>query len=613
MRRLTVLLLLAALSGQHRDPRAILTDIDALVAELRLALDPIVPPAGDLQAALEQAKPGQTVALTPGATYVGNFVLPAGVTLQTAGVDLQRRVTPPDRGALASIVSPNVSPAVLITGSQVTLRALHIQGPSNDLVSCGRNDARQTRREQQPRQIVLDQLLIEGDPQQGAKRGIALHCAEAAVTRSTIRGIWRLGQDSQAIAGVNGDGPFLIEDNFLEAASENILFGGADPQIPGLIPSNITIRRNTLTKDLAWRNQRVNVKNLLELKIGRHVRIEGNWFQYNWKAAQTGWAIVLTPSQYGSNPGAVIEDVLIAGNVIRDVGGGLNVLGTSQHLDRPTGLLQRLTVQDNWFVIDAAAWGGAGVFLQLGLGPRALTIAHNTIEQTGSRFLSGTGAPVLGFAFTDNLVKVSGSYGIFTTGSDGQNYAHGLRWREYFPDGTIVRNALVDFSRPSSVPDNLFVSASQATVEDGYGVGVLKGYGRRSVNSVAALHERQGAGRISAAPHALLSMRERFAGAAPVAHAAGPAAPVFPTEMAQSFSPLPVCHWCVGEMKWQMAGFLPACSRCSPHSPLNSTMSCAAGAIFLRVLSVFACDAKARILSPRVVCIHAASAGTSIA
>lgn len=488
-RLLFSLVCVALAAGQLPNPR-VLGLLDELrikaheilerVRELEAELyPPVIPAGGDLQAALDQAKPGQTVALTPGATYVGNFVLPTGVTMQTAGIDFQRRVTPQDRGALASIVSPNVSPAILVAGSQVTLRALHIQGPSNDLVSCGRNDARQTRREQQPRQIVLDQLLIEGDPQQGAKRGIALHCAEAAVTRSTIRGIWRLGQDSQAIAGINGEGPFLIEDNHLEAASENILFGGADPQIPGLIPSNITIRRNTLTKDLAWRTQRVNVKNLLELKIGRHVRIEGNWLQYCWKDGQDGWAIMLTPSQYGSNPGAVIEDVVIAGNVIRDVGGGLTVTGQSQHPDRPTGKLQRLTIHDNWFGIDSAVWGGHGIFLHLDHAPRDIAIAFNTIEQNGTRFIAGSGAPVTGFAFTDNLVKSAGKYGIFTRGADGKSHAHGLVWREYFPDGTIARNALVDFSRPANVPDNLFVSASQATVEEGYGVGVLSGYGRR--------------------------------------------------------------------------------------------------------------------------------------
>ena len=63
-----------------------------------------------------------------------------------------------------------------------------------------------------------------------------------------------IGQDSQAISGFNGPGNYLIENNYLEGATENVLFGGADPTIPNLVTSNITFRRNYLRKPLAWRD-----------------------------------------------------------------------------------------------------------------------------------------------------------------------------------------------------------------------------------------------------------------------------------------------------------------------------------------------------------------------
>src|SRR5690606_35569096 len=44
-----------------------------------------------------------------------------------------------------------------------------------------------------------------------------------------------------------------IINNHLEAAGENILFGGADPKIPDLVPSNIEIRNNHFYKNPAWR------------------------------------------------------------------------------------------------------------------------------------------------------------------------------------------------------------------------------------------------------------------------------------------------------------------------------------------------------------------------
>jgi hypothetical protein len=63
-------------------------------------------------------------------------------------------------------------------------------------------------------------------------------------------------QDTQAICGWNGPGPFLIENNYLEAAGENVMFGGSDPSIPHLVPNDITIRRrNLIWWPVAWMTQ----------------------------------------------------------------------------------------------------------------------------------------------------------------------------------------------------------------------------------------------------------------------------------------------------------------------------------------------------------------------
>src|SRR5206468_9693179 len=54
-----------------------------------------VPAGGDLQAALNAAKPGDVITLQPGATYSGNFVLPNKgaisdyITLRSAAADNQ--------------------------------------------------------------------------------------------------------------------------------------------------------------------------------------------------------------------------------------------------------------------------------------------------------------------------------------------------------------------------------------------------------------------------------------------------------------------------------------------------------------------------------------------
>jgi hypothetical protein len=137
------------------------------------------------------------------------------------------------------------------------------------------------------------------------------------VTGSYISDIKVVGQDSQAIGGWNGPGPFVITNNYLEAAGENIMFGGADPAIPNLVPSDITIEQNTLAKPPAWRSQRWQVKNLLELKNARRVTIQSNTLEYVWSAAQSGVAILFTGrNQDGLCPWCVVEQVTFESNTV---------------------------------------------------------------------------------------------------------------------------------------------------------------------------------------------------------------------------------------------------------------------------------------------------------
>ena len=65
---------------------------------------------------------------------------------------------------------------------------------------------------------------------------MALNARRAAVIDSYLADFKEVGADSQAIAGWNGPGPFGIANNYLEAAGENVMFGGADPAIDGLVP-----------------------------------------------------------------------------------------------------------------------------------------------------------------------------------------------------------------------------------------------------------------------------------------------------------------------------------------------------------------------------------------
>ena len=146
------------------------------------------------------------------------------------------------------------------------------------------------------------------------------------------------GHDSQCFASWNGVGPYLIQNNFIQAGAENIIFGGADPSIANLVPSDITIIGNVIQKNLAWHGETApynwQVKNLVELKNAQRVLLDGNVIQYSWAAAQVGFAIVLTPrNQNGGCTWCVVQDVTITHNIIRHASSGIEIVAGIPKLD----------------------------------------------------------------------------------------------------------------------------------------------------------------------------------------------------------------------------------------------------------------------------------------
>src|SRR4029077_1102671 len=144
---------------------------------------------------------------------------------------------------LAKIQSPNSAPAIAtaLFAHHYQLQLLEFlptfQG-LYDVIELG--DGNQASLAVVAHDLVVDRVYIHGDPTLGQKRGIALNSASTTITGSYISDIKAVGQDSQAICGWNGPGPYTITNNYLEAAAENLLFGGADPSVPNLVPADIT-------------------------------------------------------------------------------------------------------------------------------------------------------------------------------------------------------------------------------------------------------------------------------------------------------------------------------------------------------------------------------------
>ncbi len=355
---------------------------------------------GNLQAALNAAQPGDTVVLAAGARFVGTFRLPqkspgAVITIRSSATLPSRRLIPADAPLLPTIFSGGVEPALAGYGAA----NWRLDGLRFESSTTGEGNIVEL---QDASLITMDRLLIVAGPA-GQKRAILGNGRDITLTRSHIANIWRHGQDSQTFCAWDGAGPYTLTDNYLEAASENVMFGGANSRAPDRVPSDILVQGNHFSKQLSWRGQGKAVKNLFELKSAKRVTIRNNLFEHNWTDAQSGTAIVITTrNDEGNAPWSVIEDVLFEHNLIRDTEGVINLLGYDNY--QPSGRTTRVTIRHN-------VASGTGTFLLAGGELGTVTLDHNTVDQ-GSNFATlykgdvwqaGTAAPRPGKFAVENL------------------------------------------------------------------------------------------------------------------------------------------------------------------------------------------------------------------
>jgi hypothetical protein len=221
----------------------------------------------NLQTVLNSAMPGDVIELEGGAEFVGNFVLPvkdgdAPIVVRSAAAGEPPdgvRLAPQSARQLARIRSASNVPALRTAAGahHWELRYLEFAANQNgygDIIQIGDGSSAQNTLARVPHHLALIHLYVHGDPLVGQKRCIALNAAHVTIRDSYVADCKGVGNDTQAIGGWNGPGPYQIENNYLEAAGENVLFGGADPAIPNLVPDGIVVRGNHFSRPMAWRD-----------------------------------------------------------------------------------------------------------------------------------------------------------------------------------------------------------------------------------------------------------------------------------------------------------------------------------------------------------------------
>lgn len=448
----------------------------------------------DLHAILKQANCGDAIQLQAGVTFTGSFTLPTKncddghwIIIRSSAPDSALpaegiRITP----CFAGVTSLPGRPALNCASTQkvmATLMAIKSGGPV--VLAPGANHYRLGPGLEITRtpgtgisynliapqgntpadHIIVDRDWVHGTAQDDTTRGLYLSgVTYAAVVDSYFNdfhctAVIGACTDSQTIAGGLGDlpqGTWKIENNFLEAAAENILFGGG---IGTIIPTDIEIRHNYMFKPVSWMAGQpgfvggVNpdptkcvkfntpgycpfvVKNLFELKNAQRLLLEGNVLEHAWPGfTQHGAAILLTALSQGGkigNPNATVADITVRYNQISHAASGV-VIAEAAYEQGPPKLEARISIHDDVFDdISPAFYNGdtsivAGLAFQISFCATCapiqdVRIDHVTMLLTSPRTFMVLGAPlgshIQNLTFTNNIVSSPAGAAITGTGA----------------------------------------------------------------------------------------------------------------------------------------------------------------------------------------------------
>jgi hypothetical protein len=422
---------------------------------------------GDLQGALNSAQCGDQVELQAGAAFTGLFTLPAKNCNSKSWIIVRssasssalpaegQRATPCYAGiatlegrpqypcnnpqnvmAKVQMAVPGDGPFRFANGANY-YRFLGLEVTRPEGVNYA---ARLITADGTADHLVFDRMWLHGALQDETYVGVGLSgITNAAIVDSyfsdfhciSVTGRCTDAHDIGGGIGNTQDGPFKIDDNFLEASGESVMFGGGGGTTT---PTDITITNNHFWKPWQWmpgnpkfiggkNGKPFIVKNHLELKNAVRVLVEANLLENNWSGfSQAGFSILLTPkNQHSGNtnicPMCQVTDITVRYAHISHVGSGIQLATSISGNGKGGGEAlagTRWSIHD--VVLDdlSVKYAGGGAVFEIANGwtknpLNTVTINHVTGFPDVSTHMMTVGnaqknAQMYGFVFTNNLL-----------------------------------------------------------------------------------------------------------------------------------------------------------------------------------------------------------------
>lgn len=296
--------------------------------------------------------------------------------------------------------------------------------------------------------LIFDRVWMHGDAQDETTRALALvstsyvAVVDSFFTDFHCTAVTGACTDAQVISDGGGrtpGGQFKIENNFLEASGENILFGGGGASMTA---ADIEIRRNYFFKPMIWKPGQPGfvagnsgrpfiIKNLFELKNAQRVLFEDNILENCWGGfSQNGYAILLTPkNQSGHCPQCRVTDVTIRYNRISNVGSVFSIANVADDDGSLSAEGDRYSIHD---VLAENVHGNRNEFQGAGLAFQLLSISpllhdvqieHVTAYVPRAAFAIMTrNTKLANFKIENNLLS-TGDNSVVSSGGGMQNCA----------------------------------------------------------------------------------------------------------------------------------------------------------------------------------------------